>query len=194
VKRHRGMRRFTYGSESVRAGEGFDVLAGTRPPEVALDRALALRAAAVRGIRRRGLYLVDLVLAIHRLRRAAAALRTAGPGGTPVERTNLDHLGAALDLELALLLCLRGSYINRAETVYRDLIDLHGTDDASRDAAAGLPANVRDQGNATALAFALAMPLLVDYLRAALPDLHRCRHGRLSATGDCAVPACPTPA
>lgn len=171
------------------------MVAGTRAPGVALNRALALRGAAVRGVRRRGLYLVDLVLAIRRLRRAAAVLRAAGgPAASPVERANLDHLGAVLELELELLVCLRGSYLARAESVYRDLVDRHGTDDASRAAATGLPASVREDGTATALAFALAMPQLIDYLRAALPDLHGCPHGRLSAAGDCAPPSCPVAA
>jgi hypothetical protein len=164
-----------------------------RSPRDALRRALALRAAAVRALRRTGLYQVDLRLAIFRLRRARAALAAAARSGTPVELANAEHVGTGLDRELALLVSLRELRINRAEAVYADLLAHHGTQAASRAALDRLPDNVRTSGapgRAEAVAFALPIPVLTPYLLPAIPTLEPCAHGRITADGVCRVPPC----
>jgi hypothetical protein len=169
-----------------------------RSPADALRRALTLRAAAVRALRRTGLYQVDLRLAILRLRRARAALAAAGPAGTPVELANAEHVGTGLDRELALLVSLRELRINRAEAVYADLLTHHGTQAASRAALDRLPKDVRTSvaatsGRAETVAFALPIPVLSPYLLSAIPTLAPCAHGRLGADGACRTPPCPPP-
>jgi hypothetical protein len=163
-----------------------------RSPRDALRRALALRAAAVRALRRTGLYQVDLRLAIFRLRRARAALAAAARSGTPVEIANAEHVGTGLDRELALLVSLRELRINRAGAVYADLLAHHGTQAASRAALDRLPDNVRTSpGRAGAVVFALPIPALTPYLLPAIPVLKACAHGRLVADGTCRAPLCP---
>jgi len=160
-----------------------------------MRRALARRAAAVRALRRTGLYQVDLRLAILRLRRARAVL-AAGRPGSSVQRSNAEHVGTALDRELALLVSLRELRINRAEAVYADLVAHHGTQAASRAALDRLPDNVRTSatpapGRAEVVAFALPIPALTPYLLPAIPPLAPCAHGRLGAEGACRTPPCP---
>jgi hypothetical protein len=164
-----------------------------RSPRDALRRALTLRAAAVRALRRTGLYQVDLRLAIFRLRRARAALAAAGRSGTALELANTEHVGTALDRELALLVSLRELRINRAEAVYADLLAHHGTHAASRAALHRLPDNVRAaaRGRAETVAFALPIPALTPYLLPAIPVLEPCAHGLISADGVCRTPPCP---
>jgi hypothetical protein len=168
-----------------------------RPPHDALRRALTLRAAAVRALRRTGLYQVDLRLAIFRMRRARAVLAGASAAGTPAELADVEHVRTALDRELALLVSLRELRINRAEAVYADLVAHHGTEAASRAALARLPDNVRAPGAAAVpgaaetVAFALPIPVLTPYLLPAIPPLQPCAHGRLGAEGACRTPPCP---
>lgn len=169
-----------------------------RSPGDAVRAALARRSAAQRAVGRRGLYFMDLRLAILRLRRAGSALRSAAPAGTSTagtaasaDRTNVGYLGRALELETALLESIRDSRITRAETVYHDLVAHHRTQDATAAAVASLPANVRTATAAEPVAFGLPVSLLGDYLRPAMPPLLACRHGHLGPAVDCRTPPCP---
>jgi hypothetical protein len=164
-----------------------------RPPGDALRAALARRAGAQRAVRRRGLYFMDLRLAIHRLRRAGSALRAAGPSEVAADLTNVEYLGRALELETALLVSIRDSRINRAESVYRDLVAHHRTQETTAAAVASLPADVRSATGAEPVAFGLPVSVLSDYLRPAIPPLQRCPHGHLGAAGACLTPPCPAP-
>jgi hypothetical protein len=173
------------------------VLRKSRSPGDAVATARIRRDAALRAVRRRGLYLMDLRLAILHLRRAGAALRTALPARTPTDLANVEYLGRALELETALLVSIRDSRVIRAETVYHDLVAHHRTQGATAAAIATLPANVRSaaaghpEDGAEPVAFGLPVSVLADYLQPALPELRPCPHGRLTATGECLAQPCP---
>jgi hypothetical protein len=169
------------------------VFGKTRSPGDAVRTALAQRTAARRAVGRRGLYLVDLRLAILRLRRAGSALRATAPAATSTatDLANVGYLGRAVELETALLESIRDSRITRAESVYHDLVAHHRTQDATASAVASLPADVRTATAAEPVAFGLPVSLLGGYLRPAMPPLLPCRHGHLGAAGGCLTPPCP---